>query len=123
MTILSLIVTLPFLAALGLLFAPRRYNVVFRGVTLLTTLVVALLGVMLFLQFPVGDPGFHFVSFLPGLGAEALGIRCRLGVDGLSVGLVMMGTLVAFAAACAQMGHRPIGAGHEPSTDRTSGTG
>src|SRR5205814_2971412 len=34
------------------------------------------------------------------LGAESLGIRCRLGVDGINVGLMLMGALVAFAAAC-----------------------
>jgi NADH-quinone oxidoreductase subunit M len=34
------------------------------------------------------------------LGAESLGIACKLGVDGLNVGLVLMGAIVAFAAAC-----------------------
>jgi len=44
--------------------------------------------------------GYRFVSTIPWLGAESLGIACRLGVDGLNVGLVLMGAVVAFAAAC-----------------------
>src|SRR5205823_14373195 len=36
----------------------------------------------------------------PLLGADGLGIHCRLGVDGINVGLILMGAIVAFAAAC-----------------------
>src|SRR5438445_5868371 len=100
MTALPLIVILPLLAAIGLAFVPRNYRFVMRLVTLATTLLVALLAVMLFWQFNADEAGYQFVTTVPLLGADALGIRCRLGVDGINVGLMLMGALVAFAAAC-----------------------
>jgi NADH-quinone oxidoreductase subunit M len=101
MTSLALIVFLPLLAAAGLTLVPRDYRVVMRLVPLVVTFLVALLGLVVFLEFDPGQPGYQFESIVPWLGAEALGIRCRLGVDSLSVALVFMGAVVAFAAACA----------------------
>ena len=100
MTTLTLILILPLLAAIGLAFVPRNYRFVMRLVTLVTTLLVALLAVTLFWQFNADEAGYQFVTTVPLLGADALGIRCRLGVDGINVGLMLMGALVAFAAAC-----------------------
>jgi NADH-quinone oxidoreductase subunit M len=100
MSNLSLIVLLPFLAAIGLAFVPRNYRFVMRLVTLAVTLAVALLGVLLFLRFDTGEAGYQFVTTIPGLGAKALGIQCVLGVDGINIGLILMGAIVAFAAAC-----------------------
>src|SRR5438477_1554937 len=100
MTTLTLILILPLLAAVGLAFVPRNYRFVMRLVTLATTLLVALLAVTLFWRFNTDEAGYQFVSTIPFLGAESLGIRCRLGVDGINVGLMLMGALVAFAAAC-----------------------
>lgn len=103
MTTLTLIFLLPLLAAVALVFVPRNYNVVMRAVALAATFVTMLLAVAMFIRFP-GVPadadGYRFVSTIPGLGAETLGITCKLGVDGLNVGLVLMGAIVAFAAAC-----------------------
>ncbi|MFI5201515.1 MAG: hypothetical protein ACHQNE_03935, partial [Candidatus Kapaibacterium sp.] len=47
-------------------------------------------------RFGIGGAELSWES----LGAESLGIACKLGVDGLNVGLVLMGAVVAFAAAC-----------------------
>src|SRR6266480_3062519 len=100
MTTLTLIFVLPLLAAVGLAFVPRDYRFVMRLVTLATTLLVALLAVTLFWRFNADEAGYQFVSTIPFLGAESLGIQCRLGVDGINVGLILMGAIVAFAAAC-----------------------
>lgn len=100
MSNLSLIVILPFLAAIGLAFVPRNYRFVMRLVALATTLAVALLGIVLFWRFHSGDAGYQYVTLIPGLGSKALGIECRLGMDGLNIGLILLGSLVAFAAAC-----------------------
>jgi NADH-quinone oxidoreductase subunit M len=100
MSALICILILPLLAAIALTFVPRNYRFVMRLVTLATTLVVALLGLLLFWRFHTGEAGYQFVSTLPWLGAESLGIRCRLGVDGVNIGLILMGAIVAFAAAC-----------------------
>src|SRR5204863_4463919 len=79
---------------------PRNYRFVMRLVTLATTLLVALLAFTLFWRFNADDAGYQFVTTIPFLGAESLGIHCRLGVDGINVGLILMGAIVAFAAAC-----------------------
>jgi len=97
---LALIILLPFAAAIGLAFVPVNFRFVTRLTTLATTLVVALLGVALFWRFDAGEAGYQFVTTIPLLGTDALGIHCRLGLDGINVGLILMGAIVAFAAAC-----------------------
>jgi NADH-quinone oxidoreductase subunit M len=100
MSSLALIVFLPLFAAVLLGVVPRSYRVVMRLVPVGITLVTALLAFKVFVQFDGATPGYQFDTIVPWLGAEALGIRCRLGVDGLSVALVLMGAVVAFTAAC-----------------------
>src|SRR5215831_14552424 len=100
---LTSIFILPLLAALALAFVPRSYRVVMRAVAIGATFLTMLLAIKLFLGFngAIADAdGFKFVSTIPGLGAASLGIACKFGVDGLNVGLVLMGAIVAFAAAC-----------------------
>jgi NADH-quinone oxidoreductase subunit M len=103
MTMLTLIFALPLLAAIALAFVPRNFAVIMRGVAVAVTFVTMLLALKMFWQFneaTADADGYKFVSTIPGLGAESLGIACKLGVDGLNVGLVLMGAIVAFAAAC-----------------------
>ena len=61
-------------------------------------LLSALLAVKMFLQFKAGGTGYQFDQQIPWV--EALGINYHVGVDGINVGLVLMGAIVAFAAAC-----------------------
>src|SRR5664280_2004337 len=103
MTALTTIFVLPLLAAVALAFVPRAYSVVMRGVAVGVTFVTMLLAVLVFMRFNGAEAdasGFKFVTTIPGLGASSLGIVCKLGVDGINVGLVLMGAIVAFAAAC-----------------------
>ena len=97
--ILSCIVALPLLAAVGLCFVPREFRVVMRGVAVLATFLSAVLAVIMFLLFRAGAPGYQFEQQLPWV--SALGISYHVGVDGINVGLILMGAIVAFAAACA----------------------
>ena len=103
MTTFTLFFALPLLAAIALAFVPRNFAVIMRAMAVGVTFVTMLLAVLMFWQFngaTADTSGYKFVSTIPGLGAESLGIVCRLGVDGLNVGLVLMGAIVAFAAAC-----------------------
>ena len=43
-------------------------------------------------------PGYQFEQHVPWV--SALGISYHVGVDGINVGLILMGAIVAFAAAC-----------------------
>jgi NADH-quinone oxidoreductase subunit M len=101
MSILNFILLTPIAAAILLAFIPRNYRVVMRGVALLATLVSALLAVLMFLRFGAADMaanGFRFEYQRPWV--DALGISYHVGVDGINVGLILMGAIVAFAAAC-----------------------
>lgn len=103
MTTLSLIFLLPLLAAIALAFVPRNFAVIMRAVAVVATFLTMLLAMKMFWQFndaTADASGYKFVSTIPGLGAASLGIACKLGVDGINVGLILMGAVVAFAAAC-----------------------
>jgi NADH-quinone oxidoreductase subunit M len=101
MSILTLILGLPLLAAVGLAFVPRDYRFVMRLVALGATAVSALLAILLFVQYPGAEAnadGYRFVQQIPWV--ESLGISYFVGVDGINLGLVLMGAIVAFAATC-----------------------
>lgn len=103
MTSLTFIFVLPLLAAIALAFVPRNQAALARAVAVGVTFVTMLLAIGIFWRFngaPADAEGFRFVTTIPGIGAESLGIACKLGVDGLNVGLMLMGAIVAFAAAC-----------------------
>jgi len=103
MTILTLIFLLPLFAALVLACLPRNFAVIMRAVAVLVTFITMLMAIDMFCRFnstPADENGYKFVSVIPHLGAQSLGMACKLGVDGLNVGLVLMGAIVAFAAAC-----------------------
>ena len=101
MNLPTLIFVLPLLAALGLVFVPRSLSVVFRGVAVQVTLVSALLAGLMFFMFPgqaADASGYKFVCQVPWV--ETLGISYYVGIDGINVGLILMASIVAFAAAC-----------------------
>src|SRR6516164_8995185 len=101
MSILTYIAGWPIVAALMLVFVPRNYRVIIRGIAVLATLISALLAVKMFCaygQAPVDPNGYRFVDQVPWV--ESLGISYHVGVDGLNVGMILMGAIVAFAAAC-----------------------
>jgi len=52
----------------------------------------------MFCQFMPGAPGYQFEQQIPWV--DSLGISYHVGVDGLNVGLILMGAIVAFAAVC-----------------------
>lgn len=99
-SILTYIWGIPLLAALALVIVPRNYRVPIRAIAVLATLVSAALAVKMFCDFGSAKPddyGFRFVEQIPWV--ESLGISYHVGVDGLNVGLILMGAIVAFAAA------------------------
>jgi NADH-quinone oxidoreductase subunit M len=100
MSLLTLIILSPFAAAVLTAFTPRNYRFIIRLIALGSGLATAIMGFELFCRFgaaPVVD-GFRFTQRIPWV--ESLGLSYHVGVDGLSVGLVFMAAIVAFAAAC-----------------------
>jgi NADH-quinone oxidoreductase subunit M len=98
---LTSIILLPFLAALVILFTPRNYRVVFRGMALLATLGSLLLATKMFLGYAAAETGAGGYKFIERAEwVKGLGINYFVGVDGINVGLIFMGAIVAFAAVC-----------------------
>jgi NADH-quinone oxidoreductase subunit M len=97
MSILTQIAGWPLVAALLLVVVPRNYRVIIRAVAVLATLISAALAVKMFCQFVPGAPGYQFEQQIPWV--TSLGISYHVGADGLNVGLILMGAIVAFAAA------------------------
>ncbi len=89
--LLSLIVFLPTIAALGFLAVPRDREGFFRTATLVVTGVVFLLSLGL-LSGVRADGGFHASVKLPWI--PGLGIDYSLGVDGISLFLVLLTTFL-----------------------------
>ena len=95
---LNFIIFCPLLAAVCIALLPRTFNVLFRAVALLATFLSLLGALRLFLAF---DPAAAGLQFETDAGwVDALGIRYHVGLDGVNVGLILMGALVAFAAVC-----------------------
>src|ERR1700742_5191747 len=98
MSILTYIIGLPLLAAIVLAFVPRNFTVIMPFVAIVATMMSALLAIVMFAQFQTGLQGYQFEQQIDWV--KTLGISYHVGVDGINVGLVLMGAIVAFAAAC-----------------------
>jgi NADH-quinone oxidoreductase subunit M len=97
MSILTYIFGWPLVAALALVFVPRNYRVIIRAIAILGTFISMALAIKMFCQFKAGMNGYQFEQQIPWV--DSLGISYHVGVDGLNVGLILMGAVVAFAAA------------------------
>src|ERR1041385_9108710 len=100
MSLLTSIIIVPFIGALIVALIPRNYRFVIRIVALASTLISMLLAIAMFVKFDnaTATNGFKFVQQLPWV--QSLGLNYYVGVDGINVGLILMGALVAFAATC-----------------------
>ncbi len=98
MSPLTYIIAVPLLTALGLVFIPKNYRFVARLLALAATLFSMVVAFYVFINFNAGLGGYQFeeqCAWLP-----SVGISYHVGVDGINVGLMLMGAIVAFAAAC-----------------------
>lgn len=103
MSPLTTIFCLPLLAALLIILIPRNYKFVIRSVALFATLASMVVAIMMFCQYngsPATEAGFHFDQKIAWLSVAGININYHVGVDGINLGLVLMGAIVAFAATC-----------------------
>ena len=92
MSPLTYIIGWPLCAAILLLLVPRTFRPVLRAVAILATLISAMLALKMFVQFNSGASGYQFEHQIPWV--TSLGISYHVGVDGINVGLVLMGAIV-----------------------------
>lgn len=92
--LLTLITFIPLLGAILILAAPKTYMETVKWTALAASAASLALCVPLLIVFPYGEPGFHLapplMSWIP-----ALGIDYRIGVDGLSLILVVLTALLS----------------------------
>jgi NADH-quinone oxidoreductase subunit M len=100
MSLLTYIFLAPMMAALLILLIPANFRFVIRSIALLATFISLVLAVVVFCKFDsskVAD-GFQFVQQQEWV--RSLGISYHVGVDGINLGLILMGAVVVFAATC-----------------------
>ncbi len=102
--ILTLLVLVPALGAGLVALLPKDRDDVVGRVGLGISLVVGVLSLVLLFGFDSGEPGFQFVSDHPWI--ESFGISWKLGVDGISLFLVVLsGILFPLAIAGPHVHH------------------
>ncbi len=94
---LLIIVLLPLLAAAAVGFVPGSQRRVIRGITLGASGLSLLCALIAFCTFKVGG-GLQFETKV--VWVESLGLHFHLAADGINIGIILMGAIVAFAAAC-----------------------
>ncbi|HEX7786143.1 MAG TPA: Fe-S-binding domain-containing protein, partial [Methylomirabilota bacterium] len=90
--LLTLVTFLPGLGALVVLALPRRQESAIRYVTLLATVVAFLVSLPLYFSFDASIADYQFVEQRPWI--PSLGVTYHLGVDGISVLLVLLTTFL-----------------------------
>ncbi|MFQ5804657.1 MAG: NADH-quinone oxidoreductase subunit M [Candidatus Methylomirabilales bacterium] len=92
MPLLSLITYLPAVGALGLLVIPRQRENLIRGLALGISILTFLLSLRLYTEFELGVGGMQFVEEAEWI--PSLGIGYKLGIDGISLFLVLLTTFL-----------------------------
>ena len=90
--LLSTILFFPMLSAVVMIFLPKDENKLFRWFALGASLVPFALTLVAWLQFKSDQPGFQFQETY--IWYEAIGSSLHLGVDGLSLTMVLLTTLL-----------------------------
>lgn len=98
MSPLTYIFGLPLLGALLVWLVPRNYRFVIRMIALASTLGGLVAALAVFCLYDTAAGGYQFVQKVPWV--KTLGISYHVGVDGINLGLLLMGALVTFAAVC-----------------------
>jgi NADH-quinone oxidoreductase subunit M len=90
--LLSLILFFPALAAVVIFFLPKDENRLFRWFAFSASLVPFVLSLIAWVRFNPNQPGFQFIESY--VWYEAIGASLHLGVDGLSLTMVLLTTLL-----------------------------
>ncbi len=102
--LLTLITFVPLVGAIVIAFIPRDNVGLVRGAALFTALVSWALSLLLLVGFLPSHPNFQFIERADWI--PAFGIQYKLGVDGLSVALVVLTTTLTWISILASF--RPI---------------
>ncbi len=90
--LLSLMIFVPLLGMIAVLLLPRESEELVKRVTLLFTLIPLALAVALFISYDRAAAGTQYVVNVPWI--EAFNIQYHIGIDGLSVTLLLLTALL-----------------------------
>ena len=99
---LSALILVPAVSALVVMLIPERRRELLRPLGLILSLLPVPLAFLLFMEFERGVAGFQFVERVVWI--ESLGVAWHLGVDGISLLLVVLTTVLVPVALGASMG-------------------
>ncbi len=102
--LLSLTVFTPLVGAILIAFVPRERTNLVRWLAFATTLVTLGWSIVMALGFSTATPGFQFVNDTPWV--PFFGIRYKVGVDGISLVLILLTALLTAVSVLASF--RPI---------------
>ncbi len=97
--ILTMVTFFPLIGVLVLLFVNKENKTVLRWVALVTTVIEFVLSIPLYLRFHLGTYHFQFVEKIPWI--KILGANYHLGIDGISLFLVLLTTFLTMLSIMA----------------------
>ena len=92
MNLLTFAMLLPLLGTAALAFVPKTNVLLTKQIALVTTILVAVVGVYMTISFDFNAKGFQFVESREWI--PAFGIKYALGVDGIALVLILMSVLL-----------------------------
>ena len=92
MNLLTLSMLLPLLGTVALAFTPKTSVLLTKQIALATTVLVAVVGIYMTVNFDFKATGFQFVESHPWI--PAFGINYALGIDGIALVLILMSVLL-----------------------------
>jgi NADH-quinone oxidoreductase subunit M len=90
--ILTVVTFLPLLGAIALLFVPRRLEDAQRGLALAVTIATLVISLPLYFRFDGASADYQFTEHARWM--PALGVGYHVGIDGISLMLVLLTTLI-----------------------------
>ena len=97
--ILSVLIFLPLVGVLLLIVVGNEKHNALKGITFLTTLVNFFISLFLYRDFDVTTHEFQFTTSIPWI--SEYGISYSLGVDGISLFLILLTTFLSVIAVVA----------------------
>jgi NADH-quinone oxidoreductase subunit M len=92
MNILSFLMLLPLIGTAFIAVAPKTNVLLTKQIALVTTILVAVVGIYMTISFDFNAKGFQFVESREWI--PAFGIKYALGVDGIALVLILMSVLL-----------------------------
>lgn len=97
--LLSWMIFFPLIGAGFILFVPKRYPTLMKYIALAATLPPLWWAANLYVQFDRGATGFQYVEKVPWI--SAFNINYHLGIDGISVPMILLTALLSFICVIA----------------------